>query len=154
MHYPVVLHKDKHSDYGVIVPDLPGCFSAGKSTDEALTMVQEAIELHLEGLIEEGQPIPRPTSIETHKNNRDYAGGTWALVTVNESTLRVKAQRLSITIPERALDAIDRYANQHNETRSGLLTRAALEYIGRARDEAMPKAKRGQPRKRTLAKNR
>ncbi len=60
MNYPVVLHKDKTSDYGVTVPDLPGCFSAGKTVDEALAMAKEAIELHLEGLTDEGQPVPRP----------------------------------------------------------------------------------------------
>ena len=58
MNYPIVIHKDKRSDYGVTVPDLPGCFSAGGTLDEALAMAKEAIELHLEGLIEEGQPIP------------------------------------------------------------------------------------------------
>ena len=150
MNYPIVIHKDKDSDYGVTVPDLPGCFSAGQTIDEAMEMIKEAIELHLEGLIEEGQPIPKPTTIEAYKSKRDYAGGTWALVTIEESRLRVNAQRLSVTMPERALDAIDRYAREHGETRSGLLMRAALEYIGRGRDKSMPKAKVGRPRKRRL----
>ena len=69
MNYPVVLHKDRDSDYGVTVPDLPGCFSAGKSVDEALAMAREAIELHLEGLIDEGQQIPPLGSIQEHQHN-------------------------------------------------------------------------------------
>jgi len=145
MHYPIVIHKDKGSDYGVTVPDLPGCFSAGSTIDETLAMAKEAIELHLEGLIDEGKPIPEPGRIEDHKGKRDYAGGTWAIVAVDQSSLRVNAQRVTFTIPQRALDAIDRYANEHNETRSGLLTRAALEYIGRGADKAMPKRKPGRP---------
>ena len=44
MRYPVVIHKDKASDYGVTVPDLPGCFSAGDTMEDALTSVIEAIE--------------------------------------------------------------------------------------------------------------
>jgi predicted RNase H-like HicB family nuclease len=56
MNYPVVLHKDPQSDAGVVVPDLPGFFSAGRSVDEALAMANEAIELHLEGLIHDGKP--------------------------------------------------------------------------------------------------
>jgi predicted RNase H-like HicB family nuclease len=84
MNYSIVIHKDKGSDYGVIVPDLPGCFSAGATMDEALAMAREAIELHLEGLIEEGCPIPEPTNIESHKSNPDYSDGVWAMVTVEK----------------------------------------------------------------------
>ena len=148
MNYPIVLHKDKGSDFGVTVPDLPGCFSAGRAVDEALAMAKEAIELHLEGLIKEGLPIPQPASIEQHQRNREYRGGTWAVVSIEESSLRVRAKRINITIPERVLDAVDRYASEHGQTRSGLLAAAAATYIGRETDRALPKAKRGRPRKR------
>ena len=50
MRYPIVIHKDTDSDYGVIVPDLPGCFSAGTTLDEAMSMAQDAIECHIGGL--------------------------------------------------------------------------------------------------------
>ena len=129
MNYPIVVHKEKGTDYGVTVPDLPGCFSAGSTMDEAIAMAREAIELHLEGLIEEGMPIPEPASIERHKANPDYADGVWAIVTVAASNLRVRAQRVNITLPERVLDAVDRYAKTHGETRSGLLARAAVHYM-------------------------
>src|SRR5687767_5596290 len=76
MNYPVVLHKDPQSDFGVTVPDLPGCFSAGSTIDEALTMAKEAIELHLEGLVEDGQAIPAPGVIEEHQRNVDFRCGT------------------------------------------------------------------------------
>ncbi len=49
-YYIGVIHKDPDSDYGVTVPDLPGCFSAGSTIDEAMAMAREAIELHVEGL--------------------------------------------------------------------------------------------------------
>ena len=148
MNYPIVLHKDRDSDFGVTVPDLPGCFSAGRTVDEALTMAREAIELHLEGLVEDGLPIPQPGRIEQHQSNSEYRGGMWAVVTIHESSLRVRAKRINITIPERVLDAVDRYASEHGRTRSGLLAEAVTTYIGRETDRAMPKAKRGRPRKR------
>jgi predicted RNase H-like HicB family nuclease len=129
MNYPVVIHKDKGSDYGVTVPDLPGCFSAGPTVDEALAMAREAIELHLEGLIEEGMPIPGSAGIEQHKEDPDYADGVWAIVTVDESNLRLRAKRVNITLPERVLDAVDRCAKAHGQTRSGLLARAAVRYM-------------------------
>lgn len=67
MRYPVVLHKDPDSDYGVTVPDLPGCFSAGVTPDDALTQAREAIECHLEGLLSSGEALPQPGSIEDHR---------------------------------------------------------------------------------------
>jgi len=149
MNYPVVIHKDKKSDYGVSVPDLPGCVSAGATVDEALAMVREAIELHLEGLIEEGGVVPLSTPIEKLRADADFADGTWAIVNVDESTLRVKIARVGITMPQRVLDAIDRHAKAHGETRSGLLARAAVRYIGRE-EGSMPEAKRGGSKLRTM----
>ncbi len=141
MNYPIVIHKDKDSDYGVIVPDLPGCFSAGRTLDEAIAMAREAIELHLQGLIEAGESVPKPRSIESHKGRREYRGGTWAVVSIDPSSLRINAKRINITMPERVLDAVDRYARQKGETRSGLLVRAVRTYIDSQRPE------RGAPRR-------
>ena len=146
MNYPVVIHKEKRSDYGVTVPDLPGCFSAGKTLDEALSMAQEAIELHLEGMIDEGLPVPAPSSIEAHQRNADFSDGTWAVVSIDQSTLRVRAKRINITVPERILDAVDRYAHERGETRSGLLVRAVSEYMGRGK-RARPTATSGPAKK-------
>ncbi len=138
MNYPVVIHKDRNSDYGVTVPDLPGCYSAGRTLDEALAIAREAIELHLEGLVEAGEPISRPRSIEAHRARRTYRGGTWAVVSVDPSNLRVNAKRINITVPERVLDAVDRYARRAGATRSGLLVQAVTEYIGRSRRAGQP----------------
>jgi predicted RNase H-like HicB family nuclease len=129
MNYPIVIHKDRGSDYGVTVPDLPGCFSAGRTMDEALAMAREAIELHLEGLIAEGQVVPRAGKIEQHRRQRDYAGGVWALIAVDPARLRFHAKRINITMPERVLDAVDRAAREQGETRSGLLAKAATTYV-------------------------
>lgn len=60
MNYPVVIHKDKDSDYGVTVPDMPGCFSAGSTMEEALDNAREAILCHAEGLMVDNEPVPSP----------------------------------------------------------------------------------------------
>ncbi|MCX7111073.1 MAG: type II toxin-antitoxin system HicB family antitoxin [Proteobacteria bacterium] len=67
MRYPIVIHKDTDSDYGVIVPDLPGCFSAGTTLDEAMSMAQDAIECHIGGLLLDGEQLPLLHSIENHQ---------------------------------------------------------------------------------------
>jgi len=133
MRYPVVIHKDRKSDYGVTVPDLPGCFSAGVTMEEALTNVVEAIECHLEGLLLDGDEIPQAQPVEKYLKNRNYAGGTWALVSVDLSRLRSKMKRINIALPERVLAVVDEQTRREGESRSGLLARAALEYIGRHR---------------------
>ena len=129
MRYPVVIHKDVDSDYGVSVPDLPGCFSAGDSVDNALDSVIEAIECHVEGLLIDGEDVPVPLSIERHKENPDYADGMWAFVDVDLSKLSGKRKRINITISERILNRIDAFATSHNKSRSGLIADAAIEYI-------------------------
>ncbi len=131
MNLPIVIHKDRKSDYGVIVPDLPGCFSAGKTLDDVIAMAREAIELHLEGLIADGQPVPRPGSIEKHRKSGDYDDATaWAIVSVDISKLPQKYKRVNFTIPERVLAAVDRCAKREGEPRSRLLVRAVSAYVG------------------------
>jgi len=61
MRYLVVVEKGPTS-YGAYVPDLPGCVAAADSKDEVLALIKEAIEFHLEGLKEDGEPIPSPAS--------------------------------------------------------------------------------------------
>ncbi|MCB0189624.1 MAG: type II toxin-antitoxin system HicB family antitoxin [Caldilineaceae bacterium] len=129
MRYPVVIHKDKESDYGVTVPDLPGCFSVGGSFDDALVQAVEAIECHIEGLLIDEEQIPLPGPIEVHQQNPDYADGVWALVTVDLSKLSGKAKRINITLPERLVTVMDRYASNQGQTRSGLIAQATIEYM-------------------------
>lgn len=125
MRFPVVLHSDDGVRYGVTVPDLPGCFSAGDTFDEALDSVLEAIDLHLEGLTEEGGEIPLPRPIAEHRANPDFADGVWAAVEVDVSRYEGKAEKINITLPRRLLAKIDDYARAHGETRSGFLAATA-----------------------------
>lgn len=129
MRYPVVIHKDADSDFGVTVPDIPGCFSAGTSIDEAISMAQEAIECHLEGMLIDGEPIPVPAGIEKHLQQKTYQDAIWAVVDIDLSKLSVKSRRVNITIPERLLTTVDNYANRHGSSRSGLLAQAVTEYM-------------------------
>ena len=126
MRYPIVIHKDEGSGYGVTVPDLPGCFSAGDTFDQALDSAQEAIECHIEGLLMANDPIPEPNAI----NEKEYPGATWAIVAVDLSKLGGKTRRINITVPENLLNRFDEFAQKSGEpSRSGLLVNATLEYI-------------------------
>ncbi len=129
MHYPVIVHKDPDSDYGVTVPDLPGCFTAGDTIDDAIAQATEAIECHIEGLVLDGNAIPTPRSIEFHQKNPDYADGVWALVSVTLDKLPGESRRVNITVHEILLALIDQYAKQHGETRSKFIAQATMEFI-------------------------
>ena len=125
MRFPVVLHSDDGVRYGVTVPDLPGCFSAGDTFDDALASVVEAIDLHLEGVTEDGGDIPVPRAIGEHRTNPDYADGVWAAVDVDVSRFDGRAEKINITVPRLLLSRIDEYARAHGATRSGFLAQAA-----------------------------
>lgn len=125
MKFTVVLHTDDGTRYGVCVPDLPGCFSGGGDIDDALTSVQEAIDLHVETLLEDGHDIPVRKPISTHQANPDYAGGVWAVVEVPVEKYFGPAQKINITVPSLLLSRIDDYVKAHGDTRSGFLAQAA-----------------------------
>jgi predicted RNase H-like HicB family nuclease len=125
MLFPVVIHKDADSDYGVTIPDMPGCFTAGSTIEEAVSNIQDAAECHYTGEAE----LPVASALERWINDPDYSGGTWLLTDIDLSRFNVKAKRINITMPENLLFAIDRYAESHHLTRSGLLAQAASQYI-------------------------
>jgi len=127
MLFPVVIHKDKESDFGVTIPDMPGCFTAGGTLEEAVENIQEAAECHY--LDEPDLPVASP--LGKYLNDPAYAGGIWVMVNIDVSRLRVRAKRVNITMPENLLNRIDRYAEQHHMSRSGFLAQAAGEYIHR-----------------------
>ncbi|WP_131795882.1 type II toxin-antitoxin system HicB family antitoxin [Fluoribacter gormanii] len=130
MRYPVVIHKDEHSDFGVIIPDIPGCYSAGSTYDEALTNTIEAIECHLEGLLMDNESLPVGTTIDRWINDEEFQGGVWAFIDIDLSQISGKAKRINITMPERVLSLIDLYAKNHSiKNRSSFLADAALSYM-------------------------
>ncbi|MBV5310412.1 type II toxin-antitoxin system HicB family antitoxin [Chromatium okenii] len=109
--------------FGVVVPDLPGCFSAGDTIDEALDSVLEAIDLHLEGIIEDGGEIPLSKPIAEHLANPDFAGWIWAIVTVDISRFE-KQEEINISLPNDLLIKLDDYVRAHGTTRSSFFADA------------------------------
>ncbi|HRD44915.1 MAG TPA: type II toxin-antitoxin system HicB family antitoxin [Caulobacter sp.] len=128
--YIALIHKEPDSDYGVSFPDLPGCISAGLTLDEARAMAEEALALHLEGMIEDGEAIPEPSSMEEVMADRENRDAVAILVPAPAQS--VKSVRVNITLPEDTLREIDAYAEASGFTRSGFLARAAKQAMGRA----------------------
>ena len=129
MRYPLYLEKDKDSDYGVTVPDLPGCFSAGETIEEALENAEEAILTHIEGMLMDNETIPTPSLIENLKKRNSLKNVIWSVVTIDIGKLSKVVKRINVSIPENILTKIDTYAEKEGDSRSGFLASAAMEYI-------------------------
>lgn len=127
MRYPIAIEQGGDDQaFGVVVPDLPGCFSAGDTLDEAIDNAKEAVELWLETVIDDGGAVPSPKNIAEHQANQEFSGWIWAVVPVDLASLSDKAERVNITLPSRVLRRIDAAAKASGETRSGFIAKKAL----------------------------
>ncbi|MER8697071.1 type II toxin-antitoxin system HicB family antitoxin [Mesorhizobium opportunistum] len=121
--YIGLIHKDAGSDFGVSFPDFPGVITAGKDLDDARSMAEEALALHIEGLVEDGDAIPEPSNLEAVMADADNRDGVAILVAVK--TEARKTVRINVTLPDDVLQRIDAFAEAHGYTRSGFLAKAA-----------------------------
>lgn len=130
MKYPIAIEAGNETTaWGVVVPDLPGCFSAGDTLDEAYAMAREAIELWINTALDDDQTIPKARPLEVHMADPEYKGWAWGVIDIDLADFVDDIERVNITLPKRVLRQIDRYAKNHNEARSSFLARAALEVI-------------------------
>lgn len=111
--------------FGVVVPDLPGCFSAGDTLDEAIDKAHEAIDLYCQTVIEDEGRIPISESLSVHQTNPDFAGWIWAIIEVPVERYFGPDEKINITLPRLLLDQIDEYTRSHGISRSGFLAEAA-----------------------------
>ena len=142
--YVAVLRKTPSSDFGVEFLDLPGCFSAGSTLEEAKAMASEALRLHLDGLAEDEAAVPQPSDLDAVEQMlRDKRGDDfYALVEVEAEPAEQRVVRVNITIEEKLLRDIDSAAAEEGMSRSGFLAEAARKTMRRTRREpARPKAR-------------
>ncbi len=116
--YAAILHKDADSDFGVSIPDLPGCYASGNTVEEALRMAYEAAAIMVEELIKDKQDIPLATAVEDL--GAEDTEGAYMVSLVNV-ILPSRAKRVQVTIDEAVLEAIDAVSGN----RSKFLTDAA-----------------------------
>jgi predicted RNase H-like HicB family nuclease len=121
--YIALIHKDADSDFGVSFPDFPGCVSAGDTLDEARRAAEEALALHVDGMIEDGEALPAPSSMERVMKDRAARDAVAFLVSLPERA--APTVRVNITLGAADLAAIDAYAEANGFTRSGFIVAAA-----------------------------
>jgi predicted RNase H-like HicB family nuclease len=128
-HYIGIVHKDRGSDFGVSFPDFPGAVTAASSLDEAVELAAEALALHVEGLLAEGEAIPSPSGFDQVRTELSFRDSCAVLIPLKADAL---AQRVQVTLPAPVLRRID----EHVETtpglsRSSFLTEAAKHELAR-----------------------
>lgn len=130
MEYIAYLHKDKNSDFGVSFPDFPGCVTAGKTLEEARELAVEALTLHMAGMMEDGEALPEPSTLDQLARDPAMKGAVAFLVSAEapERTVRV-----NITARESQIAAIDRLARKAGMTRSAYMVQSAVRGVGERR---------------------
>ena len=128
MKYPIVIEPgNDHTAWGVVVPDLPGCFSAADSgLDEAIENAKEAIELWIETALDEDKVIPKPSNMNELQNNAEYKGWIWAIAEIDPALLSDEIERVNITLPKRVLARLDKKAKSEGENRSSYIAHLAI----------------------------
>lgn len=127
MRYPIFIEQgDKKRAFGVVVPDLPGCFSAGDTLEEALVNAREAVAVWLESQLDNGGTVPEANSVDAHFKN--YRGWIPSLVEVDLDEVLGEVERINITLPKRVLRRLDRQAERAHESRSAYIAKLALEH--------------------------
>ena len=123
MDYIAYLHKDLDSDFGVSFPDFPGCVTAGKTLEDARRNAEEALALHISGMAEDGEAIPKRSKLDEITDDPARKGAVAILVSANlEKTVRV-----NITARESQIAKIDHLAERAGMTRSAYIVQSALE---------------------------
>ncbi|PIT79222.1 hypothetical protein B9Z39_12155 [Limnohabitans sp. JirII-29] len=128
MKYPIAIEPENATtSWGVVVPDLPGCFSASDSgMDEAIENAKEAIELWIETALDLGQTIPAASSITQLQRKREFKGWVWAVAEIDPALLSDEIERVNITLPKRVLARLDAKAKAFGESRSAYIAHLAI----------------------------
>ncbi|WP_017758864.1 type II toxin-antitoxin system HicB family antitoxin [Pseudacidovorax intermedius] len=95
MLYPVYVHKDKDSAFGLTVPDLPGCFAAADEPAGIPSAAQEAVEVHYGN---DAEPITAPTGADQWAGSKDFKGGSWMLVDIDLAKVRDKGVPVNVSM--------------------------------------------------------
>jgi predicted RNase H-like HicB family nuclease len=128
--YIALLRKDPRSDYGVDFPDFPGCITSGRTLEEVRRMAEEPLAFHVDGMRQDGEAIPPPSSMDEIMADRHNRNAVAFLVDLPAQSRR--AIRINVSLPEDVVQSIDRVS----ANRSRFLAEAARERLKRQRKSA------------------
>jgi predicted RNase H-like HicB family nuclease len=127
MRYPIAIEPGTaRTAFGVVVPDLPGCFSAGDTLDEAIANAEEAVAGWIDATLDSGERIPPASTLDALRELDAYKGWIFGFITVDPAVMDDSIERVNITLPRRVLSRLDAAADAVGESRSGFIARMTL----------------------------
>lgn len=135
--YPALLVRDlvevADAELGVLFPDLPGCVTQGDTPQHAAEMALEALALHVESMVEDGEALPEPSPPGIVPDWVDPAETTVVTHLLVPVDVPGRSIRVNITMDENLLQRADRAASEQGMTRSGLLAEAVRAWLRESR---------------------
>lgn len=128
MRYPIAIEPgDETTAFGVVVPDLPGCYSAGDTLDQAITGAEEAAAAWIDATQDAGGAVPPPSGLQAVRETPAFQGWAFGVVSLDPALLDDTTERVNITLPRRVLKRRDARARAAGESRFGYIARLTLE---------------------------
>jgi predicted RNase H-like HicB family nuclease len=122
--YIAVINKENGKQYGVIFPDFLGCVTVGKNLEEAKEMAQEALQFHIDGMLQDGEDLPKTKTLDEIKKKYKKA----EIFLVVAVKIKTKATRINISIDEKLLRKLDKFLLNRNETRSSFFAKSIVNH--------------------------
>ncbi len=126
--YPAQIYVDK-GIFGIVFPDLPGCVSIAETGEEIADMATQALSLHIEGMLEDLDPLPRPSPVDQLERDPE---GTWVTSLLVTAEPEPATERVNVILPKGLLRQIERFTTARGMNRSALLGLAARKYLDTA----------------------
>jgi len=127
MRYPIFVEVGSDTTaYGVVVPDLPGCFSAGDTLDEAVAAAKEAAAAWIDAAMDSGIQIPKPSALDSLRKHQEYSGWVVGIIDLEDAMADDTIERVNITLPRRVLRRLDDLAKAKGQSRGAFISDLTL----------------------------
>ena len=128
MRYPIAIEPGTETTaFGVVVPDLPGCFSAGDTLDEALRGAEEAAAAWVDAALDSGGGVPLARSLDAVRLDPAFAGWGFGVITLDPALFEDTIERVNVTLPRRVLKRLDAMARAAGMSRSSYIAQMTLD---------------------------
>jgi predicted RNase H-like HicB family nuclease len=126
--YVAVIHKDEDTAYGAYFPDLPGCFAAGDTEDEALENLRVSLRMYADDLAEEGHRLPRPRTVRETVADPEVKDAIWdgyGFIVLVPLLHASRKRRVNVSLDPALIAAVDEAARIAGTNRSDFLANVA-----------------------------
>ena len=127
MRYPILIEiGTTDTAFGVVVPDFPGCFSAGDTLDEAIDAAKQAASAWIDAAMDSDVSIPKASNLCDVRNRQEYNGWIVGVIDLDDELADDTIERVNITLPKRVLRRLDELARARGQSRGAFISQLTL----------------------------